>query len=73
MSSSVSIELPRQRTARITGGLYLAFVLAMIIVDTVGHIGIAEVDQAYDVLTSDSSQFAVGIVFGLLSAILGWR
>jgi len=36
----------------------------------VGHIGIADVDQAYKVLTTDSSQVAVGVVFGLLSAFL---
>lgn len=70
MSSSVTIELPRQRLARITGGLYLAFVLAMIVADTVGHIGIGEVDQASAVLTADPRQFAVGLVFGLLSAFL---
>ncbi len=70
MSSSVTIELPRQKTARMTGGLYLAFVLAMILADTVGHIGIGEVDQAYEVLTANSGQFAVGLVFGLLSAFL---
>ena len=70
MSSSVTIELPRQKMARITGGLYLAFVLAMIVADTVGHIGVGEVDQAYEVLTADPWQFAVGLVFGLLSAFL---
>ena len=56
--------------ARITGGLYLAFVLAMILADTVGHIGIGEIDQAYEVLIADPRQFAVGLVFGLLSAFL---
>jgi len=70
MSSSVTLELSRHKIARITGGLYLAFVLAMILADTVGHIGIAEVTQAYEVLTTDSRLFAVGIVFGLLSAFL---
>ena len=70
MSSSVTLELSRHKMARITGGLYLAFVLAMILADTVGHIGIAEVDQAYAVLTTDPQQFTVGLVFSLLSAFL---
>ncbi len=70
MSSSVTIKLPRQKIARITGGLYLAFVLALIVADTVAHIGAGEVDQAYEVLTADPGQFAVGLVFGLLSALL---
>ena len=58
MSSSVTIELPRQRMARITGGLYLAFVLAMMVADTVGHIGVSEADQAYDVLIAGNTQRA---------------
>ena len=70
MSSHVTIELPRQRMARITGGLYLAFVLAMFLADTVGHIGVGEVDLAYKVLAEDTGQFVVGIVLGLLSAFL---
>jgi hypothetical protein len=70
MSSSVTFELPRQMMARITGGLYIAFVLAMIVADTVGHIGVSEVDQTYEVLTAAPWQFAVGLVFGLLSAFL---
>ena len=70
MSSGVIIEIPRNRLARITGGLYLAFILAMFAADSVGHIGIGEVDQTYEVLTTDQGQFAVGLVFSLLSALL---
>ena len=70
MSSSITIELPRQMMSRITGGLYLAFVLAMIVADTVGHIGASEVNQTYEVLTVNPGQFTVGLVFGLLSAFL---
>lgn len=70
MSSRVIVELSRQKLARITGGLYLAFVLALILADTIAHIGIGQVDQAYDVLTADPWRFAVGLVFGLVSAFL---
>lgn len=70
MSSSVTIELPRQKMARITGGLYLAFVLALTLADMFGHVGIGDVEQAYEVLITDSGQSAVGLVFGLLSAFL---
>lgn len=70
MSTNATIELPRQELARVTGGLYLAFVLAMILADTIGHTGIADVSQAYTVLATDAWQFTLGIVFGLLSAFL---
>ena len=70
MSLSVIVGIPRRRLARITGGLYLAFVLAMALADVFGHIGIGDVEPAYQALTTDSSQFAVGLAFGLLSAFL---
>ena len=70
MSLRVTFDLPRRKMARITGGLYLAFVLAMTLADTIGHIGIADVAQAREVLTTNSSRFALGIVVGLLSAFL---
>lgn len=70
MSSNVTIALPRQRLARITGGLYIAFIVSMFVADMVGHIGIDEVDQAFDVLSTDLQQFTVGLVFSLLSAFL---
>jgi len=70
MSSSTIVEIPREKLARITGGLYLGFVLAMILADWFGHIGIGEVELTYQALTTDSSQFAVALVFGLLSAFL---
>ncbi|HSR44468.1 MAG TPA: DUF4386 domain-containing protein [Acidimicrobiia bacterium] len=70
MSSSVIVEIPRRRLARITGGLYLAFILAMALADVFGHIGIGDVELAYQALTTDSSQFAAGLGFGLLSAFL---
>jgi hypothetical protein len=56
--------------ARITGGLYLAFILSMFAADRVGHIGIAEVSRAHALLTTDPQQFTVGLVFSLLSAFL---
>ena len=70
MTSTVTIELPRQTMARIAGGLYLAFVLAMFLADRVGKIGVSATEEAYKLLNQDAEQFAVGIVFGLLSAFL---
>jgi hypothetical protein len=66
----LKVEIPRRPLARITGGLYLAFILALTLADTFGHVGVGDVDQAYAVLVSDPSQFAVGLTFALLSAFL---
>ena len=69
MSSGVIAEIPRERLARITGGLYLAFVVALTIADRFGF-GVIDTELAQETLTTDTSQFAVGLVFGLLSAFL---
>ncbi len=70
MSSSSIVQLPRKTMARITGGLYLAFILAMVLADQIGHIGIGEGDQAYEMLVASPSQFTLGLVFSLLAAFL---
>jgi Domain of unknown function (DUF4386) len=70
MTPNVIVEIPRRTMARVTGGLYLAFVLASFLADVFGHIGISDVDLTYQTLTTDSQQFAVGLVFALASALL---
>ena len=70
MSYGATTQLPRKKMARITGGLYLAFILASVLADLIGHIGIAEVEQAYDLLARSPWQFSLGLVFALLSAFL---
>jgi hypothetical protein len=67
---SVVVEIPRRPLARITGGLYVAFVIALVLADALAHIGVDDVDLAYDVLATDPTQFAVGLTFGMLSAFL---
>ncbi len=70
MSVNVAVVIPRKPLARITGALYLAFVLALVLADALAQIGVGDVDRAYEVLSTDPSQFAVGLTFGLLSAFL---
>lgn len=39
MAASIANHLARNRMARVAGGLYIAFVLASILADLLGHIG----------------------------------
>jgi hypothetical protein len=64
----VSFQLPRKKVARITGGLYLAFIVTSVLADLAAHIGVSEVGQAYDTLANNPQQFSLGIVISLLSA-----
>ncbi|HET6475015.1 MAG TPA: DUF4386 domain-containing protein [Thermoleophilia bacterium] len=70
MNYSATSQLPRKKMARLTGGLYLAFILASVLADLIGHVGIADVEQAYDVLANHPWQFSLGLVIALLSAFL---
>jgi hypothetical protein len=70
MSSNVINDLPLGKTARITGGLYLAFVLASFVADRVAHIGLGEAEQLYGAITTDLGQFRFGLVVALISAFL---
>jgi hypothetical protein len=70
MSPSVSNDLPLARMARITGGLYLAFILASVLADRVGHIGLGDAEQLYGAITTDLGQFRFGLVVALMSAFL---
>lgn len=70
MSYGDTTQLPRKKIARITGGLYLAFILTSVLADLIGHIGIAEVEQTYGLLARSPWQFSLGLVFAFLSAFL---
>lgn len=68
MLTGVVAGIPRNTLARITGGLYLAFIGALVLADVFG-LGVGDTEIALDAVT-DTSRFAVGLVFGLLSALL---
>ena len=70
MKININTYLPRKRISRITGGVYLVFVVSMTLSDMFGHFGIGETEQAFEVLTSGAGHSSVGLVFGLLSAFL---
>ena len=63
MAPAVVAHIPRQTLARITGGLYLAFAGALFVADLFGF-GVGET------LTTDATQFDLGLTFGVLSAFL---
>jgi hypothetical protein len=70
MSSTIAHRMTRQRVARLTGGLYLAFILASVLADALGHIGISDAEQLYQAIITNLGSFRLGLVFALLSAFL---
>jgi hypothetical protein len=58
------------KVARITGGLYLAYIAFMVLADTLGHIGRGTAQQVYEAIFTDTTSFHLGLVFALTSGFL---
>ncbi len=63
-------HLAPNEVARITGGFYLAFILASVLADALGHIGLGDAPQVYRTIITDPGSFRLGLVVALLSAFL---
>jgi hypothetical protein len=62
--------LAQDKMARITGGFYLAFILASVLADMLGHIGLGDAEQVYQAIATNAWSFRLGLVVALLSALL---
>jgi len=58
------------KVARITGGLYLAYIAAMVLADTLGHIGRGTAEQVYQAIVTNEGAFRLGLVIALISGFL---
>ena len=55
-------HLAPARVARATGALYLGFILASVLADRLGHIGLGSAHQVYDAIGTDVGGFRLGLV-----------
>ena len=70
MSPGITVHLAQDKLARITGGFYVAYILAMVLADTLGHIGRGTAEQVYQAIVTNEGSFRVGLVIALVSAFL---
>jgi len=70
MSPTITDHLARDKVARITGGLYLGFILASILADMFGHIGLGDAQQIAQAISTNAWSFRLGLVIAFLSAFL---
>jgi hypothetical protein len=63
-------QLPLGRLARITGGFYLAYVLASVLAGVLGSIGLGTVPQISQAILTDPTSFRLGLVIALISGCL---
>ena len=68
--NNITDHLAPGKAARITGGLYIAYIVAMVLADTLGHIGRGTAEQVYRAIVTNAGSFRPGLVIALISAFL---
>ena len=63
-------HLSQDKVARVTGGFYLGFILASVLANALGHIGLGETQQVYQAIFTNAWTFRLGLVIALISAFL---
>jgi hypothetical protein len=70
MSPNSIDQLAQDKLARSTGVLYLAYILASVLADRLGHIGLGDAQQVAQAITSNAWSFRLGLVVAFVSAFL---
>ena len=69
-------DLAPARVARITGGFYVAYILASVLATMLGQIGMADAPQVYQAIVTNEGSFrlalAVALISGLLFLMVAW-
>jgi hypothetical protein len=65
-----TVHLAPGKVARITGGLYLAYILASILATMLGQIGLGSAEQVYQAIVTNEGSFRLALVVALTSGFL---
>ncbi len=66
----VTNHLAPDKVARITGGFYLAYIVASVLATALGQIGLGEAPQVYQAIVTNEGSFRLGLVIALTSGFL---
>ncbi|MGZ9276683.1 MAG: DUF4386 domain-containing protein [Candidatus Limnocylindrales bacterium] len=70
MSPNITNDLGLGKVARITGGFYLAYILASVLATALGQIGLGTTPQVYEAIVTNEGAFRLGLVIALISGFL---
>jgi hypothetical protein len=70
VSPSISDHLAPGKVARITGGFYVAYILASVLATMLGQIGLGDAQQVYGAITTNEASFRLGLVIALTTGFL---
>ena len=66
----VTNQLAPDKVARITGGFYLASIVASVLATALGQIGLGTAAQVYQAIATNEGAFRLGLVIALISGFL---
>jgi len=70
MSPNTIVELAPGKVARITGGFYVAYILASVLATMLGQIGLGTASQVYQAMMTNEGSFRLALVVALTSGFL---
>ncbi len=70
MSANTIRQFAPDRIARITGAVYLAYIVASVLADRLGHIGLGSPEQVHQAIATDAWSFHLGLVVALITGFL---
>jgi hypothetical protein len=65
-----TVHLAPGKVARITGGFYLAYILASVLATMLGQIGLGSAPQVYEAIVTNEGSFRLALVVALTSGFL---
>ncbi len=68
--NSIAGHMTLDKVARITGGLYLAYIVASVLATALGQIGLGTAPQVYQAIVTNEGSFRLGLVIALISGFL---
>jgi len=68
--NGIADHLALDKAARITGGLYLAYILASVLATMLGQIGLGTAPQVYQAIVTNEGSFRLGLVIALITGFL---
>ncbi len=68
--NTADVQMAPDKVARITGGLYLAYILASVLATMLGQIGLGTAPEVYQAIVTSEGSFRLGLVVALTTGFL---
>jgi hypothetical protein len=70
VSPNITNDLAQGKVARITGGFFLAYIVASVLATMLGQIGLGDAQHVYQAVVTNEASFRLGLVIALMTGFL---